>query len=92
MGRIPLNVYGGYNLLISKQQANSNTSKEVEKIKHKCTFMNKLTLTVSEVKVIHIPPKPLKVRAMKIRTDSSKKNKQVLTVPSGKLTYCYLFQ
>lgn len=90
MGRILFNVYGSYSLLISKQQANSNTSKELEKMK--CTFMNKLTLTVSEVKVIHIPPKPLKVRAMKIRTDSSRKNKQVLTVPSGKFTYWYLFQ
>lgn len=29
------------------------------------------TLTVREVKVMHIPPKPLKVRAMKIRTESS---------------------
>lgn len=29
------------------------------------------TLTVREVKVRHMPPKPLKVRAMKIRTESS---------------------
>lgn len=29
------------------------------------------TLTVREVKVMHMPPKPLKVRAMKIRTESS---------------------
>lgn len=28
-------------------------------------------LTVREVKVMHMPPKPLKVRAMKIRTESS---------------------
>lgn len=39
--------------------------------------MNKLTHTVSEVKVIHIPPKPLKVKAMKIKTDRSRKNKQM---------------
>lgn len=32
------------------------------------------TLTVREVKVIHMPPKPLKVRAMKIRTESSGKD------------------
>lgn len=36
------------------------------------------TLTVREVKVMHMPPKPLKVRAMKIRTESSaKKPKQL---------------
>lgn len=29
------------------------------------------TLTVREVKVMHMPPKPLKVRAMKMRTESS---------------------
>ena len=29
------------------------------------------TLTVREVKVMHMPPKPLKVKAMKIRTESS---------------------
>lgn len=29
------------------------------------------TLTVREVKVMHMPPKPLNVRAMKIRTESS---------------------
>lgn len=34
------------------------------------------TLTVREVKVRHMPPKPLKVRAMKIRTESSAKGKQ----------------
>ncbi len=39
--------------------------------------MNKLTHTVREVKVIHIPPKPLKVKAMKIKTDRSRKNKQM---------------
>lgn len=31
------------------------------------------TLTVREVKVMHMPPKPLKVRAMKIRMESSAK-------------------
>lgn len=31
-------------------------------------------LTVREVKVMHMPPKPLKVRAMKIRTESSEKD------------------
>lgn len=35
------------------------------------------TLTVREVKVMHMPPKPLKVRAMKIRTESSAKKKQL---------------
>lgn len=34
------------------------------------------TLTVREVKVMHMPPKPLKVRAMKIRTESSAKKTQ----------------
>lgn len=32
------------------------------------------TLTVREVKVMHMPPKPLKVRAMKISTESSANN------------------
>lgn len=35
------------------------------------------TLTVREVKVMHMPPKPLKVRAMKIRTESSAKKNQL---------------
>lgn len=34
------------------------------------------TLTVREVKVRHMPPKPLKVRAMKIRTESSAQGTQ----------------
>lgn len=41
-------------------------------------FTHKNTHTVSEVKVIHIPPKPLKVRAMKIRTDRSRKDRYLL--------------
>lgn len=32
-------------------------------------------LTVREVKVKHMPPKPLKVRAMKMRTESSTNDK-----------------
>lgn len=36
------------------------------------------TLTVREVKVMHMPPKPLKVRAMKIRTESSANNTDVI--------------
>lgn len=35
------------------------------------------TLTVREVKVMHMPPKPLKVRAMKIRTESSANDRNV---------------
>lgn len=35
------------------------------------------TLTVREVKVMHMPPKPLKVRAMKIRMESSAKKNQL---------------
>lgn len=34
-------------------------------------------LTVREVKVMHMPPKPLKVSAMKIRTERSKNNTDV---------------
>lgn len=35
-------------------------------------------LTVREVKVMHMPPKPLKVRAMKIRTERSANNTDVI--------------
>lgn len=44
------------------------------------------TLTVREVKVMHMPPKPLKVRAMKIRTESSANNKNVTSLSTTKLT------
>lgn len=37
------------------------------------------TLTVREVKVMHMPPKPLKVRAMKIRTERSANNTDVIS-------------
>lgn len=37
------------------------------------------TLTVREVNVMHMPPKPLKVRAMKIRTESSANNTEVIS-------------
>lgn len=37
------------------------------------------TLTVREVKVIHMPPKPLKVRAIKIRTERSANNTDVIS-------------
>lgn len=37
------------------------------------------TLTVREVKVMHMPPKPLKVRAMKIRTERSANNTEVIS-------------
>lgn len=37
------------------------------------------TLTVREVKVMHMPPKPLKVRAIKIRTERSANNTDVIS-------------
>lgn len=43
-------------------------------------------LTVREVKVMHMPPKPLKVRAMKIRTESSANIKNVTSLLTTKLT------
>ena len=39
--------------------------------KHPQTHTGKQTLTVREVKVKHMPPKPLNVKAIKISTESS---------------------
>ena len=39
--------------------------------KHPQTHTGKHTLTVREVKVKHMPPKPLNVKAIKISTESS---------------------
>lgn len=50
------------------------------------------TLTVREVKVMHMPPKPLKVRAMKIRTESSANDTHVSSRVSQQPCYCTLFQ
>lgn len=46
------------------------------------------TLTVREVKVMHMPPKPLKVRAMKIRTESSANNTDVICRGSQQVKHC----
>lgn len=43
------------------------------------------TLTVREVKVMHMPPKPLKVRAMKIRTERSANNTDVISGGSHRI-------
>lgn len=62
--------------------SDTKTSKD-----RKCTagwLQNKLT--VREVKVMHMPPKPLKVRAMKIRTESSANIKNVTSLLTTKLT------
>lgn len=34
-------------------------------------FLNKPILTVNEVKVMHIPPKPFRAKAMKMSTESA---------------------
>lgn len=59
-----------------KLKGTENTRKFGQELCFKCKTLVHLhillhTLTVREVKVMHMPPKPLKVRAMKMRTESS---------------------